>query len=312
MEDTGVGIPKDDLDRIFTAFEQLAPGAQSGGTGLGLAISREFARVLGGDIEVASQPDRGSRFTFTLLGTATVAAAPGAVAGRRALPVGLAPGERVRRILVADDHEANRAVICELLRRIGFSVRAVAGGESALSIADEWGPDLVLMDLKMPDIDGLEAIRRLRQAGSRAALVLFTASSLGVDGLDVQAAAAGADAVLTKPYREADLLDAIGTLLGVSYVCDESSAPAPQPDPPPSRDLTRVIDALPESLRAALRDAAASARAARVSELVRAMEAQWPDAARRVADLAREFRYDEITTALAETHPGDQTEGSRG
>ena len=177
VEDTGPGIEGEGLARIFSAFEQSSSGTRAGGTGLGLTIGRELAHLMRGDLTVASRVGVGSTFTFIFeAGAASVEAARTVAGG---LPVGLEAGQRRRKVLVADDARENREIVDELLMRIGFETRVVSSGEEAITVHDTWHPDLVLMDLRMPGVSGLDAIRHLRAAGSNAVLVAFTASVFG-------------------------------------------------------------------------------------------------------------------------------------
>ncbi|GMV06276.1 MAG: hypothetical protein AMXMBFR53_25520 [Gemmatimonadota bacterium] len=310
VEDSGEGMTPEELERIFGAFEQLDLGARSGGTGLGLAISREFARVMGGDLKVESVPGRGSTFSFSFV-------ARGSEGGRMAagglLAVGLAEGQQAPRILVVDDQATNRDVASELLKRVGFATRTAASGEEGIEVHDAWRPHLVLMDLKMTGIDGLEAIRRLREAGSTAAMLLFTASSIGIEETRRRAVAAGADGVLMKPYREAELLQRLERLLGVRYVYEQGTPAAESPEPPADAPAAEVLTALPDALLEELKAAAMEARAARVAELATRAAEHSAAAADRIRALALDFRYDALVAALdmaqrsdsrtEETHP---------
>ena len=155
---------RENLTRIFDAFDQADSKVRSGGTGLGLAISRNFARLMHGDLVVESTPGKGSVFTFSF------------EAGRRHRAVRFRRPSRTRfrrgstrisprwKVLIVDDVPTNRDLLDELLSRMGFSTRTAASGEEAIAVHDEWHPDLVLMDVRMPGIGGLEAVRLLREA----------------------------------------------------------------------------------------------------------------------------------------------------
>ena len=297
VADTGPGIAPDDLPRIFNAFDQLDAGARVGGSGLGLTISRSFAQLMRGDLTVTSEPGQGSTFRFAF---EAVAAAGAPVAGRDAdsARVMLAPDQPRRRILVVDDVAANRDIAEELLARVGFEVRGAASGEAALAAHDDWRPDLVLMDLRMPGaIDGLEAIRRLRAAGSTAVLVAFTAS--GVVETEEAARTAGADALVRKPYRADELLDRIGALLGVRYR-HEPAAPPPAADTTTdAAALSTVLAALAPDLLARLRAAAVEARAGHIKTLADEAARSSTAAATEIRAVADRFDYDRLLTALA-------------
>ena len=144
------------------------------------------------------------------------------------MPTGLASDQPVVKVLIVDDVATNRDLLDELLSPLGFTTRTAASAEDAIVMHDEWHPQLVLMDLRMPGMGGLEGTRRLRQGGSKAAIVAVTAS--GMADAEREARAAGADAFVRKPYQEAELLAVIGERLGVRYVYG-SSAAAPEAGP---------------------------------------------------------------------------------
>jgi CheY-like chemotaxis protein len=209
VADTGIGIAVKDATRIFQPFEQLDAGKRAGGTGLGLAISLGHARLMGGDLIVESAPGQGSTFTFTFAAK-RIGLAPGPTARGPALAA--ATSAPRFKVLVVDDAAVNRDVLSELLAPRNFETRAAADGESAISIDADWRPDLVLMDLRMPGMGGLEAIRRLRAGDSKAAIGALSASALADD--ERMALALGADFFLGKPYDDRELIDKIARVLG--------------------------------------------------------------------------------------------------
>jgi chemotaxis family two-component system sensor kinase Cph1 len=206
--DTGIGIAAPDLERMFQPFEQLKAGVTAGGTGLGLAISRNHARLMRGDVTVASVLGVGTTFTFTFQARA-VGAEPAGEVSAAPLSVSMAPARS--KVLIVDDLEPNRDILAELLSLSNFETRTAPDGPGALTIDANWFPDLVLMDLRMADMDGFEAIRRLRAAGSKAAIGVLTASALADD--EREALAIGADFFMRKPYDESVLFDRIARVL---------------------------------------------------------------------------------------------------
>ncbi len=206
VADTGIGIAPDDVGRIFERFEQLNAGKHAGGTGLGLAISLEHARLMGGDLTVESTLGRGSAFTLTF-------------EAKRATPMVLptvAVGAARLKALIVDDVAVNRDVLSELLSEAGVETRTADDGPNAIPIEREWRPDLVLVDLRMPVMDGLELIRQLRAAGSSAAIGALSASALADD--ERRSLALGADFFLGKPYDDRDLMDKIARTFGTRQV----------------------------------------------------------------------------------------------
>ena len=225
IEDTGPGIAPQELARLFHPFEQAQAGRAGGtGTGLGLAISRGYARLMGGDITVKSQFGQGSIFSFY---TALTEASPAAAVGKiRPRPVtGLKPGQQQYKVLVVDDKEDNREFLSQLLGPSGFDIRQAVNGADAVKEFGSWLPQLILMDLRMPVMDGYEAMRRIRACagGKEVKIIAVTASIFGEINRD--AFGAGADALILKPFREDELFEKIQSLLGVEYIyAGESSA----------------------------------------------------------------------------------------
>ena len=213
--DEGVGIDAAQLENIFNPFEQVGEAARrAGGTGLGLAISRQLVRQMGGDVKVESVPGRGSRFWFDV--PMPVVEAPGAAVGGGDIPSGYL-GPR-KTLLVVDDVATNRALLRDLLGPLGFRMLEADNGATALRQTKLELPDMVLMDMVMPDMDGIETTRRLRaETGTaKTPVLIISASSTPEEGR--RALAAGADAFLAKPVDEHALLGEIGARLSLQWV----------------------------------------------------------------------------------------------
>ena len=218
VEDTGHGIASEELDRLFEPFVQTESGRRSTeGTGLGLTISRDIVRLMGGDIAVESEIGVGSRFRFAI---ALPEVDPEAYAARPEV-IGLASESRGSRILVVDDREANRRLLAELLGPLGFEVGEAVNGRDALQQLADWSADVILIDVRMPVMDGYEATRRIRDAeresghGTRAAIIALSASVFEHDRASILDA--GCDEFLPKPVVTADLFDAIERHSGVVF-----------------------------------------------------------------------------------------------
>ena len=203
VRDTGIGISPADLARIFAPFTQIDSGLKRrrGGTGLGLALSRRIAALFGGAIEVESALGRGSTFSLTIPRAHALAAAAPAPAPTPAL----APASSPHRILLAEDNDINVLTLSAFLEEGGHSVVVAHDGEEAIHLAAAERPDLILMDLHMPRVDGLEATRRIRRDPAlRGVPILALTAAVGVDDRR-RGADARRDAGRTKPITSARL-----------------------------------------------------------------------------------------------------------
>jgi signal transduction histidine kinase/CheY-like chemotaxis protein len=223
VSDTGIGIPEGKQGLVFEAFKQ-ADGSTSrryGGTGLGLAISQELASLMGGQIVVASKVGKGS--TFSLLLPLAMPAMPGeADTGKPAPGYPDRPAEQTipvadyqgARVLLVDDDVRNLLALTPLLERWGLDVMAAGDGEEALETLESAGEfRLVLMDIMMPGIDGLEVIRRMRQRPACKDLPVIALTAKAGDAGRQQCQAAGANTFIVKPVDPRALKDALDTLL---------------------------------------------------------------------------------------------------
>jgi PAS domain S-box-containing protein len=228
VTDTGVGIETAALTQIFEAFTQTQTGVAAGGTGLGLTISDHLIRQMGGTLAVESAVGRGSRFWFSLplvaaSGAAQAAGGDTEVAVR--LDARLAPGQQVT-ALVVDDSTANRQILAGLLESAGVHVLAAEGGLEAIALAQAHRPDVVFMDLKMNDLDGLEATRRLSKDPATAAIPVIAVTASAFGDIRQTARAAGCVDYLSKPIRVQLLFGMLQRHLGVRFVSatDQSAA----------------------------------------------------------------------------------------
>jgi CheY-like chemotaxis protein len=207
VEDQGIGIAPDALGGLFHPFAQVDStiGRRFGGTGLGLAISKQLVEVMGGTIAVESTPGRGSRFSFTLPLSPVPASSDGATP-RTDTVVTVPPA----RILVVDDLDTNRKLIEAYLARDGHMLRFAATGTEAVMAAGASAFDLILMDVNLPGLDGLEATREIRRSGGPNAatpIIALTASVLPEE--TARCLAAGMSDHLAKPISRADLTHAL-------------------------------------------------------------------------------------------------------
>jgi len=301
VEDTGPGIAESELPGLFEAFAQTEAGRRAKeGAGLGLTISRNLARIHGGDVTIRSRPGEGTSVRMEAA-LPLASEAPARKRGRRAgRVVGLAPGQTPPRILVVDDALENRRLLRELLQAIGCQVLEAAAGEEAITAWRELGPHLIFMDLRMPGMDGLTAMTRIRAAQTRGEGVSSRIVAVSASALEHerdQALAGGADAFLAKPFREGAVFAQLDHLLGIRLIREEEPE-APEPCGGGELDPAQMAS-LPADLRRRL--AAAAAGGERDVLQLLAVEAGTHHASlgTELAALARAYRFDEIESALA-------------
>ncbi|WP_437796841.1 ATP-binding protein [Sorangium sp. So ce693] len=299
VADTGRGMAKAELAELFEAFAQTATGRQSReGTGLGLHISRRIVRMMGGDIRVESQAGRGTTLRFDVrlsLVDAPDARAGGAARHPAALrAVGLSPGQPRYRVLVVDDRWDVRHCLLKLLDAVGIEARSATNGLGAVAQWETWAPHLVLLDLRMPLLDGYETASRIKSSprGHETVVVAMTASAFEQNR--ALAAEAGCDDFVSKPFRDADILGLLTKHLGARFEYEERAAEPGAAQGAPAVDLARAAAGLPAALRKDLRRAATRLDAKAVQATIDRFRPEDAELAGAVAELARGYRFDSI------------------
>jgi CheY-like chemotaxis protein len=286
VSDSGPGIAPEDVVKLFEPFSQVG-GHTGTGTGLGLAISRSLVERMNGSLHVESTPGWGSRFWFDVPLPHTSGAFPPTIASDSRQVMGY-EGPR-RRVLIVDDNVANRAVLVELLAPLDFTIAEAVSGTGALEEAARFQPDVVLMDLRLPGVDGLEATRRLRSApgGMDVRIIAVSASAYDVDRNECLAA--GCDAFLAKPFRDDELWLVLGRVLGLTWRyadAEETKTPfAMAIHPPPAEEALAIYELAAKGDVVGLRT--------RVQELVKT-DPKYEPFAQSVLDLAGRFKMKAI------------------
>ena len=222
VTDTGIGIAEDKIDHIFGAFNQEdgSTSRKFGGTGLGLAITKKLIELMGGEIIVESNPGVGSTFTVNLPNQTSKAqpqinqyadqpktSAPTEVVSSTLAPTSSGTSERKKglHVLLVEDDQRLVKIFCRLIEGLGYQVTAVGTGEEALSYIAHESPEVMLLDLGLPDISGMEVLRNLRQQDSLNSIPVFIISGAADTG---EAASLGAQGYLKKPITK-DMLSSV-------------------------------------------------------------------------------------------------------
>ena len=297
--DTGKGIAPEEMARLFGKFEQTSSGRHiSSGTGLGLAISRQYARLMEGEITVVSERGQGSTFRFEV----PVMPVSDFIRIKKKdsrQPLCLSPEAPPPRLLIVDDVEENREVLHQLLKTIGFETRAAASGAAALAIFDEWHPQMILMDTRMPEMSGYETIRRLRALPGGAAVKIISVSAAAFSDDRMEALNAGADDFLSKPVDDVELLEKIGRQMPVAYLYQEpagkDAADARKAHPPL---VANDLRALPPDLRQQMQAALVIADFEQVNQFIAQIQLLDPTLAGRLAVMAESFEAEGMIQLL--------------
>jgi CheY-like chemotaxis protein len=298
VEDTGIGIAKEKLEEIFLPFQQVGEKIrETEGTGLGLTISRQLAELMGGDLKVESTLGKGSVFWLDLdlpevewIDVADIS--ENNIIGFKGLK---------RKILVIDDKWANRSVLVNMLEPLGFEVLEATDGLDGLNKACQFQPDIILLDLVMPVMDGFEATRRLRMMPELQGVVVIAISASVFDFDHQQSREVGCDGFLPKPVREADLLEKVRLHLGLEWVYEEIDSKVQLSSEnsglstqdslvvPPAQEIASLLDlAMRGDLKGIIQETT------RLEEL----DQQWVPFATHLRQLAKSFKGKQIRQFL--------------
>ncbi|MHC8308752.1 ATP-binding protein [Pseudomonas sp. GT1P32] len=287
--DTGIGIDPEHIERIFQPFERGDLMRQDKGVGLGLTITRMLTSLMGGELQVKSQQDKGTCFQVRLF--LSQVRVPQAVIHVEHDIIGYQGPRRL--VLVVDDHVDHRKVISGMLKPLGFEVVQASNGQEAIRQVALLGPDLILMDLSMPTMDGWETSRLIRRnALSTAPIIVISANAFN-DERERSLASACND-YLAKPVRTPELLERIQKQLDLQWLRREKPVPATLPEP-------GILPSRPDLI--ALGELSAIGYVRGLHEKLDAIQAETPATAPFISSLRKQlknFRLDEINRALKE------------
>lgn len=301
VSDTGSGIAEEDLDTIFKAFEQLeGQDSRTEGTGLGLAISRQLIRLMGGDIDVKSRLGEGTTFHFSI--RIETAEKSDIVKKSPALSVvGLdSSSDKEFRLLIADDNEDNRNLLAEIVRITGFTVRQAANGEEAVQLQQEWKPHLIWMDLKMPVMDGFEAMQRIQdkcnETGEKPPVIIVLTATV-FEQERKRAFSLGCSDFIRKPFEEREIFDALKKHLGVEYVYQQTNVQTEKKASTRKIPLDTVITdlkSLPPDIADHLKEALELSDVEQIEGAMLALGQENPILAEVLSPLVNDFAFDRI------------------
>lgn len=328
VEDTGIGIAAEALEQLFQPFTQVnAKDHSEAGTGLGLAISRRFVRLMGGDITVQSTPGQGSRFKFNIQ-VALAETPPPASDALRGRVVGLVPNQPTYRILIVEDQPENSQLLLELLTPLGFELCCAKDGRAGIALWQQWQPHLILMDLRMPVVDGVKATQTIRaleydqakaqgrsrpslaplsapaptaldrQTSNRTKILALTASPF--EETKANAIAIGCDDFLRKPIQASLLLEKLAEHLSITYLYQLSDQSAKSVDRLGDAELLspqalgEILAAMPPEWNQHLHELAVKGADRPILELLAQLPTTYIPLVKTVTYWLEDFNFDKI------------------
>ena len=252
VTDTGCGIEGADLERILEPFVQSSAGENEGGTGLGLAISSRYIKMMGGELSIKSELGKGSTFSFTIAYRKSDRVPQEGQGASSALSV--VNGESPR-VLIVDDKILNRDILRQMLEKSGFTVSEAADGREAVEKNRLDKPDIIFMDIRMPVMDGYEAVAAIRAEGGGRSPVIFALTASAFIHDEQKIMSSGFDGYLAKPFKISSLYALIEAKTGITFsLSGADAAPAPG-ESAIEIDFAAASVAFTEALRSSLRDA---------------------------------------------------------
>lgn len=311
VEDTGPGISPEEINLLFEAFAQTETGRKSQqGTGLGLPISQKYVQLMGGEIKASSSLSKGSLFSFDI----SIIKEEGADESDFPIKhdvIGLVKGQPAYRISIVDDSPDSRLLLHEILQPIGFSTCEASNGKEAVEIWSTWEPHLILMDMRMPLMDGYEATKLIRKLereknshsslANRTVIIAFTASAFEEQRQMILSS--GCDDLIRKPFKTKVLLDKISQYLGVQYEYELGNKDIENPDGTPEQvvteeDLIKFLSEMPSDWVTKVGNAASECSDDLVLELLEQVPAESAALAKAFANLAENFLFDRIVALI--------------
>ncbi len=215
VKDTGIGIAPDHLEKIFLPFEQVgSSNEKAAGTGLGLSITKKLVEIMGGQIHVESVLGKGCTFWVELnLPKASEETLP--VTAEKPVIIGFEGPPR--KILVVDDDRVSRSVSIHFLKPLGFELKEASNGQEAIEIVRQWLPDFILMDMLMPEVDGFEATRQIKQMLNSKKIVIVAVSASVLEPERRKSLQVGSNDFITKPVNIEELLECLRVQLNLTW-----------------------------------------------------------------------------------------------
>ena len=300
VKDTGQGIPSEKLESIFESFQQDEEGIKKGGTGLGLVIAKKTVLAMGGELEVESEINKGSRFFFSI----SLPAAKEEVKekdNKLAGAIGLAQGHSVKAVLI-DDNRDNIDVLAATLEEVGVETIEAESGLEGLEKIRESKPDIIFVDYHMPGMDGLEVTRRVQGEHGMNGIKIVMISASTFDHHREQYMKEGVHGFVGKPFIREEVLGIMARLLSLEYEYEIT-----QEGTPAVGDIDFAAVTLPETLHASIKEMASMGMMDELAELLPQVKNSGPNGpglAVCLQSMVDQFDMDGIIKVMGEVNPG--------
>ena len=291
IKDTGVGIEPKDIKKLFLPFEQGMAGVSKGGSGLGLVISREYIDLMKGGLSINSEPGKGSEFSFTCQFEEELSSIYRKE--EKQIITGLKNGSNSKLVLVVEDNDLNRSLLVQLLESMGFKTKEAKNGKFAVVVFTQEAPYIVLMDMRMPEMDGKTAMNHIRKldAGKSVPIIFLTASIM--DKQKDEILSSGADGLLFKPFRETELAEILKEKAGVAFTYEIEDKSLNTDD-----ELALDLSKLSGKTRSNLHEAATKGNIIELRNMVEKIKVADPVVGNGIGDLVNEYNYKKLLKLL--------------
>ena len=290
IEDTGKGIAKEEKQRLFKAFEQTEVGINAGGTGLGLAISQKFAKLMGGEITVTSIKGKGSCFKLKIkIKKGHKQKRDEKILDNRV--VGVKTRSRGKRILVVDDIAENRSLLCKTLVATGFQVFEAENGKEAIEKFLEINPNIILMDILMPVMDGIDATKIIRknEKGKDVPIIAVTSSVFEKEKNEIMNS--GVNGYLARPFKEKQLFEVIAQCIDIEYIYENEELNSTINK---NKFDVQQMKELQQDLVEKMREATINGDSDKLLELIDEVLKSSPELGEELRVLANDYKYEEL------------------
>ncbi|MDX9789019.1 MAG: PAS domain S-box protein [Desulfobacterales bacterium] len=297
VEDTGPGIVDAELDSIFDAFAQSEAGIKAGGTGLGLTISKRLIELMGGTITVKSSLSKGTCFCFQVPVARADIMVETPIKEKMRSILHLAPGTGPFHILVVDDHKDNRDLLRAILQPLGFEIAEAVNGQEAIDFLEKFSPHAILMDLRMPVMNGYEATIWIKASEKNRTIPIIAVTASAFEDDEKAILATGVDGYIRRPVDRGELLEMLEKLIGLryEYTAEETSDTRGAP----SRSLTSEdLALLPVELVQSMQQAVEAGEMVKLKMLIAQVEKMNSAVARGLLILSNNYDYEKLKKIL--------------